>query len=81
MLLFFLIFIKAKLRIWQLFLYYRSKAKQARLDRVLGYIRDNAADREAWDMADQGTSLYYYISILDTGLYFIYLPDIFTSVV
>ena len=32
----------------------KSKAKQARLDRVLGYIRDNAADREAWDMADQG---------------------------
>lgn len=32
----------------------KSKAKQARLDRVLVYIRDNAADREAWDMADQG---------------------------
>lgn len=32
----------------------RSKAKQSRLDKVLVYIRDNAADREAWDMADQG---------------------------
>ncbi|CAG2211660.1 unnamed protein product [Mytilus edulis] len=32
----------------------KSKAKQIRLDKVLGYIRDNAADREAWDMADQG---------------------------
>lgn len=32
----------------------KSKAKQAHLDRVLVYIRDNAADREAWDMADQG---------------------------
>ncbi|CAC5381300.1 unnamed protein product [Mytilus coruscus] len=32
----------------------KSKAKQVRLDKVLGYIRDNAADREAWDMADQG---------------------------
>ncbi|KAJ8319922.1 hypothetical protein KUTeg_001509 [Tegillarca granosa] len=28
--------------------------RKMKLDRVLMYIRDNAADRDAWDMADQG---------------------------
>lgn len=41
--------------------HFRTKAKQARLDKVLTHIRDNAADREAWDMADQGRFLLIII--------------------
>ncbi|XP_062575791.1 uncharacterized protein LOC134237671, partial [Saccostrea cucullata] len=32
----------------------RVRARRLKLDRVLEYIMDNSADREAWDMADQG---------------------------
>ncbi|KAK3104942.1 hypothetical protein FSP39_013664, partial [Pinctada imbricata] len=32
----------------------KMKARRLKLDRILSYIRDNAADRESWDMADQG---------------------------
>ncbi|KAL5013984.1 hypothetical protein ScPMuIL_008254 [Solemya velum] len=35
----------------------RERARDKKLDSVLRYIRDNAADREAWDMADQGLEL------------------------
>ncbi|CAH1775526.1 unnamed protein product, partial [Owenia fusiformis] len=33
---------------------FRSQARQLELDGILKYIKDNAADREAWDMADEG---------------------------
>ncbi|XP_022286351.2 uncharacterized protein LOC111099210 [Crassostrea virginica] len=32
----------------------RVRARRLKLDRVLEYIMDNSADREVWDMADQG---------------------------
>lgn len=34
--------------------YYSVVARRLKLDRVLEYMMDNAADREVWDMADQG---------------------------
>lgn len=33
---------------------YSVIARRLKLDRVLEYMMDNAADREVWDMADQG---------------------------
>lgn len=33
---------------------YSVIAQRLKLDRVLEYMMDNAADREVWDMADQG---------------------------
>lgn len=43
--------------LWQNFwmlVYYSVVARRLKLDRVLEYMMDNAADREVWDMADQG---------------------------
>ncbi|KAK3599107.1 hypothetical protein CHS0354_016366 [Potamilus streckersoni] len=32
----------------------KMRTKAMKLDRILSFIRDNSADRDAWDMADQG---------------------------
>ena len=40
--------------LYLLHLLFRHRARHLELDEVLEYIRDHAADREAWDMADQG---------------------------
>ncbi|XP_056009055.1 uncharacterized protein LOC125663732 isoform X2 [Ostrea edulis] len=37
----------------------RVRARRLKLDRVLEYIMDNSADREAWDMADQGLQVIH----------------------
>ena len=41
---------------WSFILFFVDsvRARRLKLDRVLEYIMDNSADREVWDMADQG---------------------------
>lgn len=51
-----------------LFIYFRKRARELRLDRVLMYIRDNAADRDAWDMADQGETDQFVLCLLNQKL-------------
>ena len=37
----------------------RSKADELQLNSILKYIRQHAADREAWDMADKGMNVKF----------------------
>ena len=41
--------------------YYRAKARALKMEQVLKYCLDNAADRDVWDMADQG--IFYIVDM------------------
>ena len=46
----------------------RERARAQRLRQVLSYCLDNAADRDVWDMADQGKSSHCQNSNISTNL-------------